>query len=84
MQTLWVLGGVLLQHHSQAKPYFIHYMNMMFALPQHKHTIGVTECMTIMWAPHNLCDFVDGTHITIISDYHALYFVKSSHTHHHH
>ena len=75
------VGGVLLQHHSQAKPHnsFTH-MSMVLAIPQHKHTIGVMECMAIVLAPHKLCGFVDGTHFTIISDHHALHFVKSKHT----
>ena len=42
------VGGVLLQHHSQAKPHFIHRMTMVLAIPQHKHTIGVMECMAIV------------------------------------
>ena len=58
-------------------------MTMVLAIPQHKHTIGVMECMATVLAPHKLCDFVDGTHFTI-SDHHALHFVKSNHTHHHH
>ena len=78
------VGAVLLKHHSQAKPYFIHHMTMVLAIPQHKHTIAVTECMAIVLLPHKLCDFVDGTHFTIISDHRALHFVKSKHTHHHH
>ena len=78
------VGGVLLQHHLQAKPHFIHHMAMVLAIPRHKHTIGVTECMAIVLALHKLCDSVDGTHFTIISDHHAFHFVKSKHTHHHH
>ena len=74
------VGGVMLQHHSQAKSHFIHHMTMVLAIPQHKHTIGVMECMAAVLAPHKLCDFVDGTHFTIISDHHALHFVKSKHT----
>ena len=71
------VGAVLLQH-------FIHHMTIVLATPQHKHTIGVMECMAIVLAPHKLCGFVDSTHFTIISDHHALHFVKSKHTHHHH
>ena len=46
------VGGVLFQHHSQAKPHtsFTH-MTMVLAIPQHKHTIGVMECMVIVLAP---------------------------------
>ena len=73
-------GGVLLQHHSQAKPHFIHHITTMLAIPQHKHTIGVMEWMAIVLALHKLCDFVDGTHFTIISNRDALHFVKSNHT----
>ena len=75
------VGGVMLQHHSQANPHFIHHMTMVLAVPQYKHTIGVMECMAIVLAPHKLSGFVDGTHFTIISDHHALQFVKSKHTH---
>ena len=78
------VDGVLLQHHSQAKPHFIHHMTMVLAIPQHKHTIGVMGCMAIVLASHKMRDFVDCTHFTIISDHHALHFVKSKHTHHHH
>ena len=60
------------------------YMTMVLAILQHKHSIGVMECMAIVLEPHKLCNFVDGTHFTIISDHHAFHFVKSSHTHHHH
>ena len=81
MQAQWVCG-VLLQHHSQAKPHFIHHMTMVLTTTQ--ATIGVMECMAIVLASHKLCGFVDGTHFTIISDHHALHFVKSKHTHHHH
>ena len=78
------VSGVLLKHHSQAKPNFIYHMTMVLAIPQHKHTIAVVEFMAIVLTPHKLCDFVDGTHFTIVSDRHALHFVKSKHTHHHH
>ena len=74
------VSGVLLQHYPQAKPHLIHHMTMVLAIPQHKHTIGVMECMAIVLASHKLCGFVDGTHFTIISDHHALHFVKSKHT----
>ena len=74
------VGGVLLQHHSQAKLHFIYHKTMVLAKPQHKHTIGVIECMAIVLEPHKLCVFVDGTHFTIISDHHAFHFVKSKHT----
>ena len=77
------VGGVLLQHHSQVKSCIIHHKTMVLAIPQHKHTIGVMECMAIVLAPHKLCTFVDSTHFTIISDHHALHFVKSKHTHYH-
>ena len=43
------VGAVLLKHHSQGKPYFIHHMTMVLAIPQHKHTIGVMECMAMCW-----------------------------------
>ena len=75
------VGGVLSQHHPQAKPHFIHHMTMVLARQQHKHTVGVMECMAIVFAPHKLSEFVDGTHFTIVSDHHALHFVKSKHTH---
>ena len=78
------VGAVLLQHHSQVKPHIIHHMTMVLAIPQHKHTIGVMKCMAIVLAPHKLCNFVYGTHFTIISDHHAFHFIKSKHTHHHH
>ena len=56
-------------------------MTMVLAIPQHKHTIGVMECMAIVLAPHKLCDFVDDTHFTIISDHHALHLSSpSTHT----
>ena len=71
------VGAVLLQH-------FIHHKTMVLAIPQHKHTIGVMECMAIVLALRKLCGFVDSTHFTIISDHRALHFVKSKHTHHHH
>ena len=74
------VGCVLLQHQSQAKSHIIHHMTMVLSIPQHKHTIGVMECMAIVLAPHKLCVFVDGTHFTIISDHHGLHFVKSNHT----
>ena len=48
------VGGVLLKHHSQAKPHFIHHMTMVLAIPQHKHTIGVMGCMGIVLEPHKL------------------------------
>ena len=79
MQAQWV-GGVLLQRHSQTKPHSIHHMTMVLAVPQYKHTIGVMECRTIVLAPHKLCDFVDGTHLTIFSGHHAFHFVTSKHT----
>ena len=75
------VGGVMLQHHSQANPHFIHHMTILLTRPQHKHTIGVMECLVIVLTPHKLCDFVDGTHFTIFSDRDALHFVKSKHTH---
>ena len=53
----------------------------VLTIPSHKHVIGMMECMVIVSAPHKLCDFVYGTHFIIISDYHALHFVKSKHTH---
>ena len=59
-------------------------MTIVLATPQHKHTIGVMGCMTIVLAPHKLCDSADGTHFTIISDHHVLRCVKSNHTHNHH
>ena len=42
------VGAVLLQH-------FIHHMTMVLAIPQHKHTIRVMECMAIVLAHHTSC-----------------------------
>ena len=84
MQEQWVLVVCCCSTTHKPKPHFIHRMTMVLAIPQHKHTIAVTECMAIVLLPHKLCDFVDGTHFTIISDHRALHFVKSNHTHHHH
>ena len=78
--TVGVVGVLLQKNHSQAKPHFIHHITMVIAIPQHKHTIGVMECMAIVLLPHKLCDFVEGTLFTIISGHHALHFVNSKHT----
>ena len=47
------VGGVLLKHHSQAKPHFIHHMTMVLTTTQ--ATIGVMGYMAIVLAHHTSC-----------------------------